>query len=155
MRTGTRFWFLEGMGSRREGGREGGSCERSWPWELTSQCGPVASAGRKLGCGLLMLWPCSEGAPVRMSWVRGSGEGQPRLSSPSTRPSLLWTFYVLGMPRRTVDEIRLETTSSEESQGAWGLVIRNSWSLRRNSCTRWAWTWISNVKLRMHRVRER
>lgn len=72
--------------------------------------------------------------------------------------SLLWTFIMLGMSRRTVwtktiDEIRLKTTS-EESQEAWVLVIRNSWSLKKSSCTRWVWTWIWNVKLRMHRVQK-
>lgn len=36
---------------------------------------------------------------------------------------------------KTVDEMRLKATSSGEFQGPRGWVVRNSWSLRKNSCT--------------------
>ena len=141
-----------------DGQLESGRWGRSWPWELTAHCGPGVAAGREQGCRSLMLWPCSEEASQRMFWVRSQENGCPVLTPASGRASLLWTSYVFVMSHRTVwtktiDKIRL-TTTSEESQKTWGLVIRNSWSLRKSSCTTWAWTWIWNVKLRMRRVQK-
>lgn len=143
------------MGRWSVGGR-GDLGHENWPvivvqWRLQAES--------KQGCRSLMLWPCSEQASQRMFWVRSQEKGCPVLTPASGRASLLWTSYVSGMSHRTVwtktiDKIRLTTTSSEESQKTWGLVISNSWSLRKSSCTTRAWTWIWNVKLRMHRVQK-
>lgn len=140
-----------------DGQLERGRQELSRPWGLSRQCVPVVSAGQKQGCGALMLW----GGLTTNVLGRVRRWGWPHLSSASARTSLLWAFSILGMSLRTIwtkmgDEIGLKTTFSEKSQEAWGLDIRDSWSLRKSSCTRWVWTWISNVKLRILRVqRER
>ena len=147
---------VPGEDGQLESGRQG----QSWPWELTGHCGPVAVAGREqarmqVADAVAMLW---RGLSKDILGEK-SGEGLP-CPHPCLRQSIFtWTSYVSGMSHRTVwtktiDKIRLITTSSEESQKTWGLVIRNSWSLRKSSCTTWAWTWIWNVKLRMHRVQK-
>lgn len=95
LRTGWSAVSVPGKDGQLERGRQ----EWSWPWELTSRCGPVVSAGRKQGCrSLMMLWSCSEEAAQMMSWVGGWEKGWSVLIPASSRAYLLWTFIYWACP---------------------------------------------------------